>query len=635
MRTRYAKSSVAVKLLLPLLTVFLGLWGAGTVGFAYFARKSLESNARLEVEETAEIVLRLLEQKQDVLQSQARWIADQPTVVAALGRGDRATLQRSLLPLQGSLKLDFITVVDPAGNTIENLQQGALNRVVLDDLNARRAAGIGFELSDVIHAQKTGPSSIAGVTAIKSQQKILGGVLVGTAVSAELLTDLSAKGDKQIVVLRGTQVVASTIPTAKLVDWDPIIANPTAQAITLEQQEYLAQTITLAGDSNAALQLVVLKSTSFLRQAEQKLWSLVGGFGLLGTGIVASVAMVSNRMTRRLAQQLRDLTMATQQIANRSFREQLPVQSQDEIGQLSRSFNQMADQLRQQDEQIHQQMQLLEDTLNQLQQTQAQLIQTEKMSSLGQLVAGIAHEVNNPLSFIYGNLGCTKQYFQDIFTLLNLYQAYYPNPAPAIHDQIHQIDLAFIQTDWLHLIHSMQVGTRRVQDIVLSLRTFSRLDEAALKRIDLHQSIDSTLLMLQHRLTHGVGHGEILVQKDYAELPDIECYAGQLNQVILNLVNNAIEALDSVETPRIQIKTEPADPNRVRITITDNGVGIAPEIQAKVFDPFFTTKPVGKGTGLGLAVSYQVIVNQHQGNLYCQSTPGLGTIFVIEIPIKA
>jgi signal transduction histidine kinase len=256
------------------------------------------------------------------------------------------------------------------------------------------------------------------------------------------------------------------------------------------------------------------------------------------------------------------------------------------------------------------------------------------MSSLGQLVAGIAHEVNNPINFIHGNISHAEQYFQEVLSLLDLYQEHYPNPEITIQDRLEAIDLEFLRADLLKMLESMQTGTKRVQDIVLSLRTFSRLDESALKFIDLHQSLESTLLVLHSRLGHRLSRAEIAIERDYVELPKIECYAGQLNQVLLNLLSNAIDAVETTAAPRITIRTYVVDQEWIGIAIADNGTGIDPEIQPKLFDPFFTTKPVGKGTGLGLSTSYQVIVQQHQGKLSCTSVPGTGATFTIEIPTR-
>ena len=294
--------------------------------------------------------------------------------------------------------------------------------------------------------------------------------------------------------------------------------------------------------------------------------------------------------------------------------------------------------------QLKQQAEDLENTLYELQCTQSQLIQSEKLSSLGEMVAGVAHEVNNPINFIHGNLIPATEYTQDLLRLLELYQQYYPNPPQEIEEEIEAMDLEFLKIDIIKLLSSMRVGTKRIREIVLSLRNFSRLDEAEFKRVDIHEGLDSTLMILHNRLKATPERPEIAIVKEYASLPPIECYPGQLNQVFMNILANAIDALEEYNQKRtnneiianpncIRIYTYKITDNLVIINISDNGAGIPPEVQKKLFDPFFTTKDVGKGTGLGLSISYQIVVEKHGGKLSCQSTLGKGTEFAIEIPI--
>lgn len=292
----------------------------------------------------------------------------------------------------------------------------------------------------------------------------------------------------------------------------------------------------------------------------------------------------------------------------------------------------------------------LELTLEQLKRAQAQLIQAEKMSSLGQMIAGIAHEINNPVSFIYGNIAPATGYVQDLLNLINLYRQHYPKPVAEILEHIEAKELDFIAEDFPKLLASMKEGANRIAQIVMSLRNFSRLDERECKQVDIHQGIDNTLILLQHRLKAVGDTDGIRVIKNYGQLPHITCYASQLNQVFMNLLSNAVDALRGKPAPRvITISTSVGNGKRedkgefsqfslpnfqhIIIRIADNGCGMSEEVQQKIFDPFFTTKPVGSGTGLGLSISYQIVVEKHQGQLSCLSLPGEGTEFAIELPI--
>lgn len=299
----------------------------------------------------------------------------------------------------------------------------------------------------------------------------------------------------------------------------------------------------------------------------------------------------------------------------------------------------------------------LGEAIQNLKQTQSQLIQSEKMSSLGQMVAGIAHEINNPVNFISGNLVYAGNYIQDVLELMELYQKYYPEPVPEVQQRAEEIDMDFIAEDLPKLLSSMMMGAERIRQIVLSLRNFSRLDEAEMKPVDIHEGIDNTLLILQSRLKPTTHHTGIQVVKEYGELPAVDCYAGQLNQVFMNVLANAIDAIDGQEGPRIitisttvvskengaiagidlahipHLATKVSVPS-VLIRIRDNGPGMNESVRQHLFDPFFTTKPVGKGTGLGLSISYQIVVEKHGGSLECVSEPGQGAEFQILIPIK-
>lgn len=298
----------------------------------------------------------------------------------------------------------------------------------------------------------------------------------------------------------------------------------------------------------------------------------------------------------------------------------------------------------------------LNQALKDLQDYQLQLVQQEKMSVLGQLVTGLAHEINNPVSCIYGNLGHALTYFENMNKLINLYQSYYPHPVQEIQDEISEMDLAYVRSDLPNLIFSTKEGIQRIRDISRSLRIFSRSDTEKKIQFDIHEGIDSTILILKHRLKGSENHPDIEIKRDYGVIPQVNCFPGQLNQVFMNILANAIDALEEsfshkyssiidsavtdnqklmAETPKIIIQTMLSeDQSHALIKIQDNGIGMPHQIKERIFDNLFTTKPVGKGTGLGLSISRQIIIQKHGGKLEVNSEPGRGSEFIINIPIE-
>lgn len=299
---------------------------------------------------------------------------------------------------------------------------------------------------------------------------------------------------------------------------------------------------------------------------------------------------------------------------------------------------------------LKQKAEALEKAMKDLKLSQTQMLQNEKMSSLGLLVAGIAHEINNPVNFIYGNIKYIQEYVRDLLNLIHLYEQHYTKPVAEIQNVLDSIDLNFLKEDLLKILGSINHGSERIQQIVLLLRNFSRIDQADFKNVNIHQGIDSTLQILEYYLKSKSELPEIEVIKMYGDLPLVECHAGALNQVFMNILTNAIDALEETksrvinpmedncanlcQSGQIHIRTSLVDTDWVEIVIEDNGVGMPKAVIDKMFDPFFTTKPVGKGTGMGMSISYQIIVEQHGGSIKCYSEPNQGTKFKIRIPLR-
>lgn len=373
-------------------------------------------------------------------------------------------------------------------------------------------------------------------------------------------------------------------------------------------------------------------------------------------GALAVATLMGYFTSHLITQPILQMNRASKAMASGNLDQTLDIRNIWELNILAHSFNHMAGQLREfftalekskaeLEDRVEERTTELKTALSELQRTQAQVVQSEKMSSLGQLVAGVAHEINNPVNFIHGNITHLDEYTQDLLRMIHLYQERHPSNDPEVQALADEIDLEFLIEDLQKMLSSMKMGTDRIRNIVLSLRNFSRMDEAEFKAVDIHEGIESTLLILQHRLKDKPECPAIEVIRDYGNLPEVECYPGQLNQVLMNILVNAIDALDELNAKRtyqeievnssqITIRTSVSDSQSVEIAIADNAGGMPEQVKNLIFNPFFTTKPVGKGTGMGMAISYQIITEKHGGKLECFSTVGKGTEFIIQVPIR-
>jgi signal transduction histidine kinase len=443
--------------------------------------------------------------------------------------------------------------------------------------------------------------------------------------------------------------------TAEFLKSQPVVQKSTQLDFDLNQQRQLVQVIPFADGRGVDWQIVVVVPEADLMGRVHRNTQITALLCLLALlGAIASSIWTARRIARpilKFSEASTALAIAAQSGSTDQLDQSVFESSQvRELQALAIAFNQMAaqiqhsfTQLEQTNHELADRTQTLEQTLVDLKQSQVQLIQSEKLSSLGQLVAGIAHEINNPVSFIYGNLQPANQYIQDLLELLALYQQEYP-ANEAITKKSKQMDLEYVVQDLPKLWASLKVGADRIRDIVLSLRNFSRTDEAELKAVNLHDGIDSTLMILRNRWKAQDFRPQIEIVKDYGELPLVECYAGQLNQVLMNILVNAIDALDERDLNRkfSECEEQPStlwigtsvENEWARVTIADNGTGMSETTKERLFEPFYTTKPIGKGTGLGMSISHQIITERHRGRLACESTLGEGTKFVIEIPVS-
>ncbi|NEP17526.1 MAG: HAMP domain-containing protein [Leptolyngbya sp. SIO4C1] len=639
MINRYSKLPLAGKILIPILSTFLGMWTVGTVSVGYIETQKQAYELQRETQNAAFQISKEIAAAQRLLGFKAKSITDVAPLTEAVAAQDQQALLRLLLPLKASLELDLLKVIDQNGAVLSDLRSSVVGSARLQDAEIMELAQKGLMVTSiVVPADSMAAPLLIKSLSVTSKQDDVGTIIVGYALTPAMLEQMLGAGRQQLVLLQNSTVIAATLPVSSSVSW----TQPLPPAVRIDKAAYLSHTIELPQVADERLQAVVLTPLAAFQASQRQLWLLVGGFGLLGGLLISAAGLwVTRLITRRIT----ELTKATQKLADGDLAVRIPAEGCDEVATLATGFNHMTEQLKHRDRKIKLQLEKLEQLVKELQQMPEQ-VHTEKMAGLGQMVAGIAHEINNPVCFIYSNVPPAKEYVQDLVNLIALYQQHFPEPPATIQETESLIDLDFVTEDLPKLLDSMQSGAQRIREIVLSLRNFSRKDEAVMKSVNLHEGLDSTLVILGHRLKAQPSRPAIEVVKAYGALPRVDCFAGEINQVFMNLLSNAIDALEakmadhaarnaehsSSFSPKIWLQTAPHGNDWVTITIVDNGPGIPEEIRSKLFDPFFTTKEVGKGTGLGLSISYQIIVEKHGGKIWCEPQPNQGVKFVIQVP---
>ncbi len=636
---KYQRASLPLKISIPFIVMSLGFWVVSVATVGMFFSNKLEQDQQEQAEELAALVERDIYREMESLRQGARFLAIEALLAQAVISQDINQFQQTVLPLKSILDTDIISIINNNKKQLFKVQNTKLKNFNLNDQTANNLVITGSDINDVISSNDLVPPILIGTAPIKNDQGVIGGVLLGTVLGNDFLKQINQTIQEQIIVLSDDTLVASTFPpdTTYLEQLDLASLDG---FVTIDQQDFLAESIPLKSLENEQFKLVLLISQQSLTQAQYTLWFFIVVVTCVGSLITS---ILGYWIAKRIARPIQDITLIAQQVAGEGrFDLRAPVTTQDDISILALSINQLIEWVGQYtheleisartlETRVQKRTKKLSNTLNELKNTQAQLIQTEKMSSLGQMIAGIAHEINNPISFVQGNIEPLKEYFQDLLDLIKTYQTEYPEPTTAVIQKQEEIDFDFLLKDLDKLLGSMNLGAERVHAIVQSLRNFSRLDEATVKDVNIHEGIDSTLLILNHRIKH-----DVKVVKKYGDLPLVRCFPAQLNQVFTNIIVNALDAMFEAdcEHKKLKIITRMLSKRQVQIIICDSGPGIPRHIRKKIFDPFFTTKPVGKGTGLGLGICFRII-QQHQGIIQVRSKVGKGTEFVITLPIDA
>ena len=646
LQTAYTKLSLKGKILLPLLLVCLGMWTVGTVSFGYFFTHRLENKLKAETEDVAAILLQAFEREKQLLFLKARWVADNRNISGAVSQGNQVKLVQYLIPLKTSFQLDWIKVVDNKRLVLAELKNQEIIQGKLKDETVTQQGSIGMDLFDLVTVEGNTPPILTGITSVKSTKKILGGVIVGVAISDELLTQFRAGVQPHLVIFSDSQVTATTLPAAIKNSWQPPPIQSSPVMVKIDSESYISTSVVMAGLNNHATKLVLLNPMAPLEEDLRKLWVSIVFFCLFGAMVAI---IIGTKVTDLLIRRIVNLTEATEKLAAGDWSARIEIAGNDEISVLAQGFNYMTQKVTQllaeqeknnekleqtvqeRTQELQDKHQSLSQTLAKLQATQKQMIAQEKLASLGSLTAGIAHEIRNPLNFINNFAELSVELTEELLEELEA-QKYTLDPEVIE-------ELSEIVSDLSINTNKINHHGKRAEKIVNNMLLHSRNGENHWEFTDINSLLAEAVSLAYHGMRAKESTFNVTFETDYDQtIGNLKIVPQDINRVFLNIVGNACYAVHKKKqevgedfSPVIKVRSRNLG-EKIEVRVRDNGNGIKSEVIEKVFNHFFTTKPTGEGTGLGLSLSHEIITQEHQGELKVESEFGVYAEFIIVLP---